>query len=82
MAERFYQKDYKYPTKGKGIENFAEIIPEGILYEIRCGQCDLAARTQGINVERIYNQFIQKGCPSCGGKNISIKEVAMKNENS
>ena len=37
MTERFYQKDYKYPTKEKEIKNLAEIVPEGILYEIRCG---------------------------------------------
>ena len=81
MTERFYQKDYKYPTKGKEIKNLAEIVPEGILYEIRCGQCELAARTQGVNVERIYNQFMQNGCPSCGGINLSIKEVEIENAN-
>ena len=80
MVERFFDKEYKYPTKGEEIVDLSTITLQGVLYEIRCKNevCELSARTQGVNVERIYNQFIKEGCPSCGDKYFTIREVDLK----
>lgn len=77
MSERFFDKEYKYPVKGESIVDLNTIIPQGVLYELRCTnkECELSVRTQGVNVQRIYRQFIEQGCPSCTSKGCIIKEV-------
>lgn len=75
--ESFYDSGYKYPAKGEGIVNLTTLVSHGVLYEIRCAnkKCELCARTQGVNIQRLYLQFTGEGCPSCGKKDFVIKEV-------
>ena len=80
MAERFFEKDYKYPVKIGDGTNLEDIATSGVLYDVGClnEECGLSARSQGENAKKLYLKFTQEGCPCCGGKKFVIKEVDVR----
>lgn len=89
----FLKSDYPYQAIGDEITDFSKIVPHGVLYEIKCPQCEMSIRTQGVNIEPTYKKLIDgitvknddgttridggKGCVGCGNKKLVIREVDM-----
>ncbi|GHU79053.1 hypothetical protein AGMMS49992_30640 [Clostridia bacterium] len=71
-----------YPYKAVGeyldcsrLEDESYIEMNGVLYELHCPnpECVLNVRTQGVNLQRMYNKLFEVGCPSCKHKDEPFK---------
>ena len=52
-------------------------VKDGIVYEIKCNQCEMSIRSQGQNIRSTYERMKDKGCLGCGNKNLVVKMVDM-----
>ncbi|GHU80595.1 hypothetical protein AGMMS49992_33660 [Clostridia bacterium] len=66
-----------YPYKAVGehldvtrLSNPDYITMNNVLYELHCpaSDCVLNVRTQGVNVQRMYDKLLEVGCPTCKQK--------------
>lgn len=75
----FLRPDYPYPAIGEPITNLSTLKPTGVLYEIKCqnAECGLCARSQGVNIPRLYEKLTTDGCMTCHGKDFVVREVDM-----
>ena len=75
-APAYLRPDYPYQAVGDHITDF-ESLQLHAVYEIKCHQCKMSIRTQGINIKSIYERLMDTGCTGCGNKDLVIKCVDM-----
>lgn len=89
----YLREDYPYPAVGEPITDLDSLVPTGVLYEIKCPQCEMSIRSQGVNIKPTYEKMMNgvevknddgttrieggKGCIGCGNRNLVIKAVDM-----
>lgn len=73
----YLREDYPYKAKGAKITDLSALTPAGVLYEIKCAtpDCELCARTQGVNIPDLLKKLTADGCPACKGKDFELREV-------
>jgi len=89
----YLREDYPYKAVGEPITDFDSLELHGVLYEIKCPKCEMAIRTQGINIKPTYERMMNgvevknddgtarvdggKGCIGCGNRELVIRKVDM-----
>lgn len=77
----FLREDYPYKGIGEIITDLATLTLDGVLYEIKCPNCEMSIRSQGSNVRRVYERMMStNGCFGCGSKEMTIRMVHMGRE--
>ena len=67
----FLRDDYPY----KAIEGALkpEDCKDGVIYEIKCHQCEMSIRSQGQNIRNTWERLMAgNGCIGCGNKDLKI----------
>lgn len=72
----FLRDDYPYKAIGDAITDLNE-VQDGVVYEIKCHQCEMSIRSQGQNIRSTYERIKDKGCIGCGNKDLKIYKVDM-----
>ena len=72
----FLREDYPYKAIGEPITNLDE-LEDGVVYEIKCHQCEMSIRSQGQNIRSTYERLRESGCIGCGNKELVIRKVDM-----
>ena len=72
----YLREDYPYKAVGEAITDL-DSLEEGVLYEIKCHQCEMSLRSQGQNIKKTYERLKEKGCLGCGNKDLVLKMVDM-----
>lgn len=72
----YLRDDYPYKAKGEAITDLS-LIKDGVVYEIKCHQCEMSIRSQGQNIRSTYERMKDKGCLGCGNKNLDVRIVDM-----
>lgn len=89
----YLREDYPYNAVGDPITDLDTLVPNGVLYEIKCPKCEMSIRSQGGNIKRVYTRLLDgvevknedgtsrveggKGCIGCGNRNLVVKMVDM-----
>lgn len=50
----YLREDYPHKAVGKAITDF-DSLEKGVLYEIKCNQCEMSLHSQGQNIKRLIN---------------------------
>ena len=66
-----------YPYKAVGDELDVSQVEDGVVYEIKCHQCEMSIRSQGQNIKTTWERLQNSGCIGCGNKELVIKRVDM-----
>lgn len=72
----FLREDYPYKTAGESITDLDSLDPATV-YEIKCHQCEMSIRSQGVNIKATYERMEESGCIGCGNKELVVKRVDM-----
>ena len=72
----FLRPDYPYQSVGEAITDLNTLEP-GVVYEIKCHQCEMSIRSQGQNIKSTYERLQSTGCIGCGNKELIIRRVDM-----
>ena len=72
----FLREDYPYKATGDVITDL-DALENGVLYEIKCNQCEMSLRSQGQNIKSTYEKLTANGCLGCGNKDLVLKKVDM-----
>ncbi len=72
----YLRDDYPYKADGEAITDMSQ-VKDGVVYEIKCHQCEMSIRSQGQNIRSTYERIKDKGCIGCGNKNLVVKAVDM-----
>lgn len=73
----FLRPDYPYQPVGEAITDLDTLEPKTV-YEIKCHQCEMSIRSQGVNIKSTYERLMQgKGCIGCGNLNLVVKKIDM-----
>lgn len=72
----YLREDYPYKAVGDAITAL-DTLEKGVLYEIKCNQCEMSLRSQGQNIKKTYERMKENGCLGCGNKDLIIKKVDM-----
>lgn len=72
----FLRSDYPYQAIGEPITDLDSLEPQEV-YEIKCHQCEMSIRTQGVNIKAQYERLAESGCIGCGNKDLVVKKVDM-----
>ena len=61
-----------YPYKAVGdeldilkLDDPSYVSMEGVLYELKCPNCDLSVHVRGTKLKSYYERFLDVGCPEC-----------------
>ena len=72
----FLRDDYPYKAIGEAITDL-DSLESGVVYEIKCHQCEMSIRSQGQNIKSTYERLKSTGCIGCGNKELKIYKVDM-----
>lgn len=73
----YLKLDYLYQTDEEEILDL-NTLKAGVIYEIKCNQCEMSIRSQGQNIKSTYERLIaENGCIGCGNKELVVKRVNM-----
>ena len=72
----FLREDYPYKAVGDAITDLST-LQDGVVYEIKCHQCEMSIRSQGQNIRSTYERMKESGCIGCGNKDLVVKRVDM-----
>ena len=72
----YLREDYPFKAIGEAITNL-DSLEKGVLYEIKCPQCEMSLRSQGQNIKSTYQKLTANGCLGCGNKDLVLKKVDM-----
>lgn len=72
----YLRDDYPYKAVGEAITDL-DSLEDGVLYEIKCHQCEMSLRSQGQNIKKTYERLKENGCLGCGNKDLVLKKVDM-----
>lgn len=70
----FLQEDYPYQAIGEPITDL-DTLESGTVYEIKCHQCEMSIRSQGVNIKSTYERMKESGCIGCGNKELVVRRV-------
>ena len=70
----YLREDYPYKAVGEAITDL-DSLEDGVLYEIKCHQCEMSLRSQGQNIKKTYERLKENGCLGCGNKDLILKKV-------
>jgi len=89
----YLREDYPYKAIGEPITDLDSLVPNGVLYEIKCPKCEMSIRSQGVNIKPTYERMLNgvevtdedstkrieggKGCIGCGNRELVIRMVDM-----
>ena len=89
----YLREDYPYPAVGEPITDLDSLTPTGVLYEIKCPQCELSIRSQGVNIKPTFERMMNgvevtdpdgttrteggNGCIGCGCRALVVRRVDM-----
>ena len=74
----YLREDYPYKAVGEAITDLDSLVQNGVLYEIKCPQCEMSLRSQGCNIKATYERLMSgNGCIGCGNKDLVVKMVDM-----
>lgn len=74
----YLRPDYPYPAVGDPITDINTLEMTGVLYEIKCDQCEMSIRSQGKNIKATYEKLMGgKGCIGCGNRSLTVRRVDM-----
>ena len=89
----YLRENYPYKAIGEPITDLDSLEPTGVLYEIKCPKCEMAIRSQGVNIKPTYERLLNgvevtdedgtkrmeggKGCIGCGNRELVIRKVDM-----
>ena len=76
LTPAYLRDDYPYKAVGERITDMSQ-VKDGIVYEIKCHQCEMSIRSQGQNIRSTYERMKDKGCLGCGNKDLVVKMVDM-----
>ena len=69
---------YPYKVVGDPIEDLATIDGSSDVYETWCDVCQTSIRSQGMNIQAIYEHLMAgTGCLGCGSRDLVVKRVDM-----
>ena len=87
----YLRPDYPYQAVGEPITDLDTLVPNGVLYEIKCHKCEMSIRSQGCNIKPTYERLMYgvevknddgttrieggKGCIGCGNKELVVRMV-------
>lgn len=72
----FLREDYPYKAVGDPITDLDSLEATGVLYEIKCPNCEMSIRSQGCNIKSTYERLMSaNGCIGCGGKELIVRKV-------
>lgn len=72
----FLRPDYPYQAVGEPITDLDSLEPHTV-YEIKCHQCEMSIRTQGVNIKAQYERLAESGCIGCGNRELVVRKVDM-----
>ncbi len=72
----YLREDYPYKAIGEVITDL-DSLESGVLYEIKCDQCEMSLRSQGQNIKKTYERLRENGCLGCGNKDLVLRKVDM-----
>ena len=72
----YLREDYPYKAIGDPITDL-ETLETGVVYEIKCHQCEMSIRSQGQNIRATYARLKDSGCIGCGNKDLVVRKVDM-----
>ena len=72
----YLSEDYPYKAIGEAIIDL-DSLEDGVLYEIKCHQCEMSLRSQGQNIKKMFERLKENGCLGCGNKYLVLKKVDM-----
>ena len=72
----FLRPDYPYQAVGDAITDL-DTLEHSTVYEIKCHQCEMSIRSQGVNIKSTYERLKNTGCIGCGNKDLVVKRVDM-----
>ena len=70
----FLREDYPYQAIGEPITDL-DNLESGTVYEIKCHQCEMSIRSQGVNIKSTYERMKESGCIGCGNKELVVRRV-------
>lgn len=70
----YLRPDYPYQAVGDPITDVST-LEDSALYEIKCHQCEMSIRAQGIRIRETYERVKTSGCIGCGNKELVLKKV-------
>lgn len=74
----YLRPDYPYQAVGDPITNMDELEDTGVVYEIKCHECEMSIRSQGKNIKDTYARLMAgNGCIGCGNKDLVVRRVDM-----
>lgn len=76
LTPAYLREDYPYKAVGEAITDL-DLLEDGVLYEIKCHQCEMSLRSQGQNIKKTYERLKENGCLGCGNKELVLKKVDM-----
>lgn len=76
LTPAYLREDYPYQVIGDAVTDL-DSLEEGVLYEIKCNQCEMSLRSQGQNIKKTYMRLKENGCLGCGNKDLILKKVDM-----
>ena len=72
----YLREDYPYKAIGDPITDLENLVQTGMLYEIRCPNCEMSIRSQGCGIKGTYERLMNgSGCIGCGNKELIVKRV-------
>ena len=72
----FLREDYPYKAIGDALTDLDALEPSSV-YEIKCSACEMAIRSQGVNIKNTWERLQSTGCIGCGSKNLIVRAVDM-----
>ena len=73
----YLREDYPYKAVGEAITDL-DTLETGVVYEIKCHQCEMSIRSQGQNIKSTYERLMNgKGCIGCGNRELVVRRVDM-----
>ena len=72
----FLRDDYPYKAIDEAIGDL-DSLESTMIYEIKCNECEMTIRSQGMSIKKTYARLKDSGCIGCGNKNLIVKIVDM-----
>ena len=72
----FLREDYPYKAIDEKVEDFNRLESNAV-YEIKCFNCEMSIRSQGVNIKGTMESLKKTGCIGCGNKDLIVRQVDM-----
>ena len=72
----FLREDYPFKAIGDAFTELDSLEPSTV-YEIKCPDCEMSIRSQGVNIKKTFERLQATGCIGCGKKELIVRKVDM-----